>query len=258
MPHVMMNDPVTGRVAVFLENGTAGDPEDPNSSRNAPLNNPVAHLSKVRFHNEFDYYQVHSITDVVANHPSVAGASATIATTPTFTRYGRVAKASIDLLFHGLPYVPAYMIASGGVLIGQSSKIQADANGQRMVSPYATNEVIRLLDVAIVGGTATLAGFPKAYQVIVFKNPVATSPWMADIDPAAGVFELGYGKWNGGLRQLRRTMSGDASPFDVPLGRTTDVRGGGSRTVLADGTGQTSPFYTGGFSGSPSTECTVE
>ena len=114
MVWVLMNDPATGRVAVFDELDTVSDPEDPNSSRNAPLNNPVAHLDKVRFHNEFDLYQVHSIVDVTINHAAVAGVSVPIAATPAFTRYGQVVKTDHALVNHGLGYIPSYMIASGG------------------------------------------------------------------------------------------------------------------------------------------------
>ena len=135
--------------------------------------------------------------------------------------------------------------------------IQADANGARTVSPYATSSAIRLLDVGLSSAN-TLAAMSKSYQVIIFRSPAATSALMADLDPANDVLELGYGKWNGTLRQLRQTVVADASPFDVPLGRTTDVRGGGSRTVLADGGVSSSPIYTGSFTGSPSVQCTVE
>lgn len=257
MVWVYMNDPATGRVAIFEELDTVSDPEDPNSTRNAPLNNPVAHLGKVRFHNEFDYYQVHSITAVTVNHAAVAGASVSAGTTPSFTRNGQVVKTPINLLSHGLPYVPAYKIASSGALIGQSSKIQADASGHRLVSPYATSSQIGLLDVG-VSSASTLAGISRTYQVIVFREPAETSPWMAEFDPANDVLLLGYGKWDGTLRQLRQTVVADASPFDLPLGRTTDVHGGFSRTVLADGTTFSSPGYTGSFAGSPSIQCTVE
>lgn len=257
MGYVFMNDPATGRVAIFLENGTSGDPVNPNSTRNAPLNNPVAHLSKVRFHSDFDYYQVHSITTVTINHAAVATASVTISTGQPVIRKGQVVKANHNLVAHGLPYVPAYMVKSGNGLIGQSSMIQASTSGVRYVSPYATATHIRLLDVG-TSSDVNLSAISKTYQVIVFKQPVEDSSYMADIDPGAGKFILGKGKWRGELRQLRRTLLGDASPFDVPRGRTTDVRNGVSKTVLADGTTFAMPAYDGTFTGSPSVQCTVE
>lgn len=257
MVFVYMNDPITGRVAIFEENGTTGDPEDPNSVRNAPLNNPLAHLAKMRFHNEFDYYQVHSITSVTITHPAVAGATTPVAAVPSFTRLGQVVKSHIALVNHGLPYVPAYMIASNGCLIGQSSQLQIGATGSRMISPYATASQIVLLDVGISTASA-LPAMNRTYQVIVFRQPVADSPWMADLDPANDVLMLGYGKWRGNLRQLRRTLLADASPFDVPLGATSGIGNGVSKTVLADGTTFAHPAYVGSFVGSPSIQCTVE
>lgn len=257
MVYVLMNDPATGRVAVYDELDTVSDPENPNSSRNAPLNNPVPYLSRVRFHNEFDYYQVHSITDVTVTHAAVPGVTVAVSAMPPFSRQGQISKSNRVLLNHGLPYRPSFMVASGGTLIGQSSKIQVAGTGLRSISPYATSGQICLLDYGVSSG-ADLPALTKTYRVIVFRQPVATSPWMADIDPDAGVFQLGYGKWNGALRQLRTTLLGDASPFDLPRGRTSDIRGGYSRTVLADGTVHTSPGYTGAFAGSPSIECTVE
>lgn len=258
MVYVKQNDPATGRVAVFDEVDTVSDPRDPNSSRNAPLNNPVAYLNRIRFHNEFDYYQVHSITDVTVNHAAVAGVTVTVSATPPFARNGQIVKSNLVLLNHGLPYRPSFMVASGGTLIGQASKIQVDGTwASRRVSPFATDTQIGMLDYGVSSNT-DLPAMSKTYRVVVFKRPEATSPWMEHIDPDAGIFILGYGKWNGSLRQLRTTLSGDASPFDIPLGRTSDIRGGFSRTVLADGSTYTSPGYTGSFAGSASIECTVE
>lgn len=258
MVFIRMNDPSTGREAVFEENGTSGDPEDPNSTRNAPLNDPVAHLSKVRFHSDFDYYQVHSDTSgIVVNHALVATASTLVASQPPITRVGQIVQTNINLLAHGLPYIPAYMIVSGPSLIGQSSIIQATSDGLRRVSPWANSTHIGLFDVGISGAN-NLPAMNRTYRVIVYRQPVADGDYMADIDPPNGVLNLGYGKWRGDLKQLRQAVLADASPFDVPLGRTSDIRNGTSRTVLADGTTYTSPLYDGSFTGSPSIQCSVE
>jgi hypothetical protein len=259
MVYVFMNDPATGNAAVFEENGTSGDPENPNSTRNAPLNSPLAHLSKIRFHSAFDYYQVHSDTaGIVVNHALVATASTVVATSPSITRVGQVVQTSHNLLAHGLPYVPAYMIVGPtGGLIGQSSLIQASSDGARRVSPFANSTYIGLLDVG-TSGASNLAAVSMTYRVVVFKQPVTTDAYMADIDLDAGILSLGYGKWRGDLKQLRQSVLADASPFDVPLGPTSHIRGGASRTVLADGTTFSSPGYTGSFAGSASIQCSVE
>jgi hypothetical protein len=254
MAIVFMTDPATGRCALYDENGTSGALDDPNSARNAPLNSPASHLSKVYFHSDFDYYQVHSITSVTINHAAVAGAS--VAVTANITRIGQMVKTTHTLVTHSLGYAPSYMIESGGTLIGQSSVIQIE-NGGRIVSPYATTSTISLLDAGSSTAVA-LSAMSKTYRVVIFRQPTADSAHLFDWDPTAGTLVMGKGKFRGALQALRRTLIGDASPFDIPLGRTSDIRNGFSRTVLADGSTFTYPPYTGSFSGSASIQCTVE
>lgn len=254
-----MNDPATGRCALYEPYAPVDefdDPDDPNSPQNAPLNNPAAHLARIRFHSDFDCYQVHSITTVTVSHAAVAGTTTAIAAVPAFTRYGQVVKTALTLVTHNLGYVPSYMIESGGSLIGQSSTIQVE-NGARTVSPYATTATINLLDVGI-STNATLSGMSKTYRVIIFRQPTADSTYLFDWDPLTGALIMGKGKFRGSLKALRRTLLGDASPFDIPLGRTTDIRNGASRTVLADGTTYSRYGYNGSFAGSASLQCTVE
>lgn len=252
-----MNDPATGRCALYEPAGSMGDPDDPNSPQNGPLNNPAAHLARIRVHTDFDYYQVHSITSVSITHAAVAGASVLVASSPSITRVGQVVRTNIDLVNHGLGYPPRYMIVSGDGLIGQSSLIQIGGTGGRRISPFATASHIKLLDVGI-SSAAALAAISRTYKVIVFRAPTADSSYLFDWDPISGALILGKGKFRGSLQALRRTLDADASPFDIPLGRTSDIANGVSRTVLADGTTFTSPNYTGSFTGSPSLECTVE
>lgn len=251
-----MTDPVTGRCALYEPAGSLGDPDDPNSPQNGPLNSPVDHLSRVRLHSDFDYYQVHSVTIVTVTHPAVAGTITPVTAIPAFDRYGQVVKTAHTLVTHGLGYVPAYMIESDGCLIGQSSIIQI-GNGGRRVSPYATATTINLLDVGI-STNLTLTAMNKTYRVIIFRQPTPDSSYMFDWNPETGALIMGMGKFRGALRALRRTLLGDASPFDIPLGRTTDIRNGVSRTVLADGTTYTIPGYTGSFTGSGALQCTIE
>lgn len=258
MGFVLQTDRVTGRVAVFQENGTTGAADDPNSVRNAPLNNPNAHISKIRFHSDWDYYQVHSMTlGIPITHASVAGASVLVASHPNITRYGQVVRTDINLLAHGLGYAPAYMIVSGGCLIGPSSILQVGASGNRFISPYSTTSHVCLYDVGSSSNVA-LPALAKDYDVIVFRAPVEDSPYLFDYNKAADELIMGYGKFRGSLKALRSTLVGDASPFDIPTGRTVDIKNGYGRTVLADGTVYDMPGYTGSFAGSTSVQCTVE
>lgn len=253
-----MTDPATDRVSVYLENGTTGDADDPNSVRNAPLNSPNSHLSKIRFHSDWDYYQVHSITNGIAiTHASVAAATNIVSNNPVITRYGQIVRTDVTLVNHGLGYVPAYMIVSGGCLIGPSSIIQISSDTSRFISPYATTSSIVLYDVGI-SSSVNLPSLAKTYDVIVFKAPVADSPYLIDYNKGSDQLILGKGKFRGNLKALRFASGGDSSPFDIPLGRTVDIRNGFGRTVLADGTVYDMPGYTGSFSGSASIQGTVE
>lgn len=259
MGFVLMTDPGTGNVAIFEENGTTGAVTNPNSVRNAPLNSPTAHLSKVRFHSSFDYYLVHSgPTSVGVTHQAVPAATNVVPASNGFAavlRYGQVISSDILLVSHGLSYVPAYMVISDGTLIGPSTIIQTSAGG-RLVTPYATTTGIYLRDSG-ASTDVTLAAMSKTYQVVVFRAPVADRTDLIDA-PVGGPIALGRGKFRSTDRALRVRAAGDSSPFDISLGRTVDIRGGYGRTVLADGSTFSMAGYTGSFSGSPSIEGSVE
>lgn len=257
MGFVLMTDPATGRVAIYEENGTSGAADDPNSVRNAPLNSPASHLGRIRFHVDFDYYLVNSgPTTVSVTHPAVASAAVGIPSSIAgIIRYGQVISTDILLVNHGLPYVPGYMIISGNTLIGPSTIIQTDAGG-RLITPFATSTGIYLKD----SGASTNVSLPaisRTYQVIVFRAPVSDRSDLIDA-PVGGPVSLGRGKFKSTDRALRATSVADASPFDISLGRTVDIRGGYGRTVLADGSSFTMSGYTGSFTGSPSIQGTVE
>lgn len=259
MPRVMMNDPATERFALFEEAPGGGDFDDPNSNRNRPLNDPVTWLDLVKFHSDFDYYQVHSgPTAVTVNHASVAGATTTIYNLAgaTFARQGQIVTAHYDLVTHGLGYVPKYMVIMGGKIVAPGTLVQVDTARNRNVTPYATTTKIRLYEAAISSASA-LAAIAIDYEVLVFKQPASDSDHAFDFDPVTGRFILGYGKFDSDLKMLRKAGA-SASPFDISLGRTIDIKNGGSRTVLADGTTTSDTNYNGTFAGSGSIQCAVE
>lgn len=258
MPFVFMTDRSTGRCALFEENGTMGSVSNPNSVRNAPLNSPNLHLDKIRFHSDFDYYAIESgPTSVNVNHPSLVGGSFVISTNPNVVRYGQINVTNHTLLSHGLPYVPAYMIISNGALVGAGSDIQNSSESVRTITPYATSSIIGLRDFQI-SGTSSLPAISRTYQIIVFRNPIADMSHLFDYVKSNDRLILGKGKFQSNRKFLRRTLVADLSPFDIALGRTVDIKNGGSRTVFPDGTTYTDFLYNGSFTGSPSIECTVE
>lgn len=254
--------PADGIFAIFEEPNTTGARTDIDAARNAPAKFPADNLDKVRFHVDFDYYQVAvGPTDVTINHASVAGASTDIdlpSGRTTIIRSGQIVASHIDLLTHDLGYIPAYMVISGGEIIAPGTVVQTQTSPTRIrtVTPYATTTKIRLYDVGISGSSA-LSSLSKDYTVLVFRAPVEDSDQLMSFDPDTGRVILGLGKFDSSLKMLRQAGAGD-SAFDISLGRTVDIRNGRARTVLANGTTTTEAGYSGSFTGSGSIQCAVE
>lgn len=250
-----------GVFAIFDEPNTSGAPTDFDAPRNAPAKVPEDWLEAIRFHVDFDYYQVHSgPTPVTVTHASVASASTNInlpSGRTTIVRSGQIVASHIDLVTHGLGYVPAYMVVSGGEIIAPGTVIQAQTSPTRLrtVTPYATTSKIRLYDVGI-SGSSTLSSLSKDYEVLVFRAPVEDSDQLFNFDTATGRLILGLGKFDNDRLRLRQAGAGD-SAFDISLGRTVDIRNGRARTVLANGTTVTEAGYDGSFAGSGSIQCAV-
>lgn len=258
MPFIFQTDRATGRCALFEENGTIGDVTDPNSVRNAPLNSPVAHLDKIRFHSDFDYYLVEiGPVSVTINHPALGGGAFTITTFPVINRLGTTGITDHVLLTHNLGYAPAYMVVSDGGIIAPGSFIQETSTTVRTVTPYATETIIGLRDLQISGSSA-LPAMSKTYQVIIFRDTVAENDHLIDYVAADDHLTMGLGKFRADRKSLRRSLLADASPFDISLGPTIGIKNGGSKTVLPGGLTFSDPWYNGTFTGSPSLECTVE
>jgi hypothetical protein len=249
-----------GVTALFEEAPGGGDIRDINSLRNRPAAHPEDWLDKVLLHSEFDLYQVAiGPIEVTVNHAAVAGASTDINLPSGFTtiiRQGQIVESHIDLLDHGLPYVPNFRVISDGEIITNGTLVQSASSRLRTVSPYATASKIRLKDVG-TSSASTLAALSKTYQVLVYRDPVADSDKLLDFDRATGRTILALGKFDSSRKMLRQAGAGD-SAFDVPLGRTIDIRNGRARSVLANGTTVTETGYDGTFAGSGSIQCAVE
>lgn len=253
--------PASGIFAIFEEPNTTGDVHDIDASRNAPAKLPASYLDKVRFHVDFDYYQVAvGPSTVSVSHASVAGATTTVVSLgsglPVIQRVGQIVKTHIDLVTHSLGYVPKYMVVSGGEIIAPGTLIQSTTDQIRTVTPYATTSKIRLLDIGISSASA-LSSMSKSYDVLVFKQPAEDSDQLMSFDPDTGQVILGLGKFNSALKMLRQAGAGD-SAFDISLGPTVKIRNGAARSVLANGTTISETGYTGSFTGSGSIQCAVE
>lgn len=234
MAVVFMTDPDTGRCALYDENGTTGNADDPNSTRNAPLNNPATHLDKIYFHSDFDYMEVsHGPTVATINHSAVSASGVPAGATIAFG-WG-TASADHLLLTHSLGYVPQAMVIYDGNLLWPGMPVQVDGSGgSRFVSFYVTTTAVRLYETASTGA-GTLSSVSRDYTVLVFKAPPAPSgDVLMDFDPGTGSLSMGKGKFDS-LRRYLQVVAG-GSPFGIAKGRTIDLNNGAPRAVRPDGT----------------------
>lgn len=221
-----------------------------------PFTNPEDHLELVKFHSDFDYYEVFSgPTNVNINHAQVNGRSQST-TYPgdfTVTKNGRTVIVTHDLVTHGLGYVPDFIVIHNDVILAPSTLIQIQSNGAgRFVTPFATTTKIRLFDFGVGSASGeNLSATTLTYTVVVFKAPAVTSDDVFSWDNATGKLTLGKGKFKNDVKMLRSAAVGD-SPYDLSLGPAHDIKNGRTRFVAPDGTVATEPGYDGTFTG-PST-----
>lgn len=233
MAIVFMTDPSTGRCALYDENGSTGALDDPNSTRNAPLNSPASHLDKVYFHSDFDYLEVHDSSTVTVSHAAVSAGSAPSGFNSAFG--WNAASADHLLMSHSLGYVPFVLVATGDNIIWPGMPVQTGTNGAaRYASVYATSTQIRLYEWASVG-SSSLAATSLDYDVLIFKDPPAASgSVLVDFDPSTGVVTMGKGKFDSTRNYLQVVAGG--TPFGLALGRTIDLDNGAIRAYRPDGT----------------------
>lgn len=237
MTDVFMTDPVTGRCALFEEPVGTGDPKDPNSARNAPLNNPSTNLQYLYFHSDYDPMEVVlGPTTVAVAHGTIPAGSPSggVVGLNNGRVYGGYATSHV-LLTHGLGYVPDFFILQGANTVHPGYPIQFDsADGRsRNVTAYATTTQIILYEYGVQTSNA-LAGMSINYTVLVLKRPPAPSGnILMDFDPATGIVKIGRDKFSSDRRYLQIVAGG--SPFSLPLDRTVDLANGAPRSVSPDG-----------------------
>lgn len=229
MAVVFMTDPATGRCALYDENTTVGDPTDPNSTRNAPLNNPGAHLDKIYFHSDFLYGEVALSGSITIGHPAIAAGSTAGANTSVV--FGGAATTHV-LATHGLGFAPMAMVSFGSNVITPGYPIYAGNNSWRFVTAYSTNSQLLLYEDALRSGAAPSQAV--TYDYLLFRDtPQAVSTQLIDWDPATSTVKMGLGKFDSSKRYLQVIVGG--SPYFFPLGRTGDLSNGAMRIVDAVG-----------------------
>ena len=237
MAIVLMTDKATGRVAIFEENGTSGDPEDPNSTRNAPLNNPASHLSRIYYHSDYDPIEVAvGPANVTISHEAIPAGSGPGGQSSFngWLVYGGFTRTH-TLLSHGLGYVPDFAVAVNNQTLHPGYPVQYNAaDGRaRCVTAYATSSAIRLSEFGIQS-SVSLPALNVTYNVMVYARPPAPSGNnMIDFDSATGVLKMARNKFSSD-RQYLQIVSG-GSPFGFPLGKTIDLSNGTFRSVQPNG-----------------------
>jgi len=232
-----MNDPDTNAFAVFDEPVLAGDPFDPNSTRNAPLNDLAHNLAATRFNVDLDYLEVLSSGTKTITHPAVAGLGAAVAMFAA--KYATNASSDdqqlVDLTAFGLGEAPFAIAIALGVATSPGMPVVTNTDGGAWyATAYSRSGELRVGAKATIGAS-NLAATGMTYGWLVFKAPPATSgALLLDWDPAAGALTLAKGKWRSDRQYL--LVAPDGSPFGFAMGRTIDLNNGAPKSWRPDGT----------------------
>lgn len=244
-----------GRVAIW-EEPPSGDPL-------APYDDPVANFDYVRFCSDFLYMSVTAASTVTVNHTLCAGVSGTgysvgngsqnTNTTAPITN-GQVRVSTIDLVTHGLAYVPQFAVLYEGRIVSPGLVVQSGDSQVRRVSAFATSTKICLREVAI-SSESDLAATSLDYTVLVFADPEAdpAKPFLR-IKPDTEIC-LAWGKVTDSQRALRRAGVGDAT-FYIPIDRTVDIKNGAVRNISPIAGTVDYGIYTGNFVDAEAVEVT--
>lgn len=253
-----------GIVACFDEAPGGGAIFDINAARNAPAKTPADHLDKLIWHSALYQYEIAAgPVDVTISHTALAtkdtwhtvstggydfGGSAPVGSTIGFRNRGDVRVSDILLYTHGLGYIPKFMVALDGRRVPDGFIIQVDTNGgHRRVSMFATTTGIYLRESAI-STDINLVAVSKTYRVMVFRTR-APDPAKALWSGSGAAMQLARGIIDTTRRYLRRTGAGD-TPFALNLGRTIDIKNGGSRSA-SGGVVVSDPRYNGTMAAPP-------
>ena len=234
---VFMTDPATGNIGLYDEPVATGDFDDPNSSRNDPLNDPEGNLASVYWHILMDNLEV-AFDDVVSvSHGAIGSGTDDLGSGAATNSVYDIDATTVDhdVLTHGLGYEPLAFAAIGDDILTPGYPVQypGTTNGSaRYVCLYVTSTKVFLREFRS-RGSAGLAAINLDYRIIVFKRPPARDASGILIDNSDGVM-LGEGRFHASRRYLQVVPGG--SPLGLALGRTMDGNNGAPRFVSADGT----------------------
>jgi hypothetical protein len=241
MAWVFMTDPTTGNVGLYDEPVASGAYDDPDSARNAPLNDPDGNLAYVYWHILFDNMAVFIDTTVSITHAAVsAGGSGSggINSTSGFDYAGPIV--DWTLATHNLGYEPIAYAAVGNNFITPGYIVQVASGltgGARYVTVWSDTTKTYLREYAS-RGAAILPSITLSYDVLVIKRQPAAEgnipPQLLDYDPITGLTKMGDGRWRSDEKYLQVVPGG--SPYELALEATMDADNGAVRFVRPDGT----------------------
>lgn len=236
MAKVFMADPSTGRCALYDEPVTTGDPTNPNSARNAPLNSPATNLQYLYFHSDYDPMEAFAAPSTVSiSHEAIPAYSGTSGDFIPGQYYGNFTRDHL-LFTHNLGYVPDFFVVRNNHTVFPGFPVQytAAVGLARYVTPYANTTQIRLHEVGVQSNTI-LPATTISYTVLVIRRPPTPSGnVLLEFTPGTGIVSMGKDKFNSARRYLQ--VSSNPTAFGIPLGKTVDLNNGAFRAVSPGGT----------------------
>lgn len=235
MAWAFMTDPTTGNIALYDEPVAIGDFDDPDSPRNAPLNNPNEHLANIYWHIQMDNMEVINEQDITVYHEVSLSRSETDEFFEGTAAVFDTVPVDHFLFNHGLGETPYFLVVADDQMLTPGFVVQSSIAGDlRAITPYATSTSIYLRE-ATLRGAAGMPALTKTYKVLVLRRPPAEDPLLPlwDIPPETGIVSLGRGRFQSDRRYLQVTPGG--SPWGLALGKTLDLNNGAPRFVTPSG-----------------------
>lgn len=238
-------DGATGKAAAyFVDPGTLSD--------DGPMFAPLSHIPRVLFHSDFTYFEL-----AYDQTFSVSTASHTIslANYPSFpTKYTITVTSGLPSdVFFAVCFWNGFELRQGTVI----STNPSNGKNVRFLSPSRSGTSIVLIESVqkvFAGWTAsvpvTLAPVTGSLRVVGFRLATAqqsTTP--ADIDPANGVVQFGFGKIDLMGRSYMRATPAGVGSFKLTLTSTIDATTSGIKFWNNDGTTLTVGTYGGSYTG---------
>jgi hypothetical protein len=193
-----MVDPVTQNIGLYDEPVASGDPTDPNSARNAPLNDPEGQLASLYWHILLDNMEVLFDTSVTVSHAATSAGGSTSDSGAQQSAAFDVddTTADHDVYTHSAGYEPFVLAAIGDNILvpGYPVQVPVSANGAaRYVTVYVTSTKVFLREYRTRGASG-LSALSQSYRLLGFRRQRSAEgndpPRLADFDPDDPV---GYG-----------------------------------------------------------------